>query len=229
MGLLSLTGGCSSTGNGPADVGRKITSSEATGGVAERLMQEVVQSTPSQCPMSLFDGSSLDGWKATDFLDAGNVRMENGCMILEKGWELTGVTWTGVVPRNNYEITLDAMRVEGEDFFCGLTFPVGVNYCTLIVGGWRGKVVGLSTIDLMDAAENQTAVLLDFEKGRWYRIRLHVTPDRIRAWIDDSRIIDADTGGRIISVRHEVERSCPLGIASWKTTAAIRNICLRAI
>ena len=36
----------------------------------------------------------------------------------------------------DYELRLEAKRVEGGDFFCGLTFPVGKEYCTLILGGW---------------------------------------------------------------------------------------------
>ncbi len=121
------------------------------------------------------------------------------------------------------------MRVDGEDFFCGLTFPVNDGHCSLIVGGWRGKVVGLSNIDLMDAAENETTVLLDFETGRWYDIRLRVTSERIQAWIDVDRIVDVEITGRIIDVRYEVEACRPLGIATWQTTGAVRNIILRKI
>jgi len=178
---------------------------------------------------SLFDGKTLGRWQAADFLDAGDVHVEDGRIILEKGEELTGIVWTGPVLRTNYEISLEAMRVEGEDFFCGLTFPVGEDHCSLIIGGWHGKVVGLSNIDLMDASENATTILLDFEKNRWYAIRLRVAADRITAWIDGDKVVDADIAGRIIDVRGSVEPCCPLGIASWKTTAAVRNITLRAI
>ena len=58
---------------------------------------------------------------------------------------MTGITWTNEVPTNNYEISLEAMRVEGSDFFCALTFPVGNDPCSFIVGGWGGGVVGLSS------------------------------------------------------------------------------------
>ncbi len=159
-----------------------------------------------------------------DFLGGGDVYVDDGAIVLERGEELTGIRWDGPIVPVDYEIRLEAMRVDGEDFFCGLTFPVNDDRCSLIVGGWRGKVVGLSNIDLMDAAENETTVLLDFERGRWYDIRLRVTPERISVWIDDERIVDVEIGGRIIDVRYEVEACCPLGIATWQTTGAVRNI-----
>lgn len=178
---------------------------------------------------SLFDGRTLGRWKQADYLFTGDVYVKDGRIVLEQGDELTGITWTGPVLRTDYEISLEAMRVEGEDFFCGLTFPVGEDYCSLIVGGWHGKVVGLSNVDLMDASENSTTILLDFEKGRWYAISLRVAAERITAWIDGDQVIDADIAGRIITIRGAMEPCCPLGIASWKTTAAVRNITMRPL
>ncbi len=121
------------------------------------------------------------------------------------------------------------MRVDGSDFFCGLTFPVGENPCSLIVGGWGGGVVGLSSLDGEDAAHNETTRYLNFEKGRWYRIRLRVASAAIQAWIDDDKVVDVTTTGRTISIRSEVELSRPLGFATWSTTGALRNIWMRPL
>ncbi len=85
---------------------------------------------------SLFDGKSLGKWKSTDFAGHNEVEVKDGRIVLNFGSELTGITWTGELPRMNYEIKLDAMRVDGTDFFCGLTFPVGDLPCSFIVGGW---------------------------------------------------------------------------------------------
>ncbi|MHC4745527.1 MAG: LamG domain-containing protein, partial [Planctomycetota bacterium] len=85
---------------------------------------------------SLFDGRNLGQWKIADFGGQGNVHVKDESIMLQTGDTLTGVTWTGPVLRMNYEINLDAMRVDGDDFFCGLTFPVGDSCVTFVVGGW---------------------------------------------------------------------------------------------
>ena len=178
--------------------------------------------------ISLFDGRTLNGWRISDFAGKGPVRVEDGRLILERG-TMTGVTYTNAVPTMNYEISVEAMRVDGSDFFCGLTFPVGKDPCSLIVGGWGGGVVGLSSLDGQDAANNETTQYINFEKGRWYKVRLRVMPNKIQAWIDEDKVIDVDTTDRQISIRLEVEESRPLGFASWSTTAALRNIYLRKL
>ena len=178
---------------------------------------------------SLFDGQSLGQWKPTEFGGEGVVKVEDGRIVLAMGGDLTGVTWTGQVPTVNYEVELQAMRLAGGDFFCGLTFPVKASHCSFIVGGWAGTVVGLSSLNGLDASENSTTVRRRFENDRWYTIRVRVTESRIQAWIDDEQLVDVDTTGKRISVRAEVLDSRPLGIASWRTKAALRNIRLRTI
>jgi hypothetical protein len=172
----------------------------------------------------LFDGSSLQGWRETPFSGRGKVRVENGAIVLGKGL-LTGITWTEVFPRFNYEVRLQAMRVDGYDFFAGITFPVHDSFCSWINGGWGGMVVGLSSLDDMDAAENDTSIRRNFESGHWYAFRLRVTEDRIQAWIDDEAVIDAYIGSRMVGLRPgEIELSKPLGIASYSTTAKLRKL-----
>src|SRR5687767_15351671 len=81
---------------------------------------------------SLFDGKTLKGWKESDFAGRGEVKVKDGQIIMEMG-VMTGIRWTNPVTCMNYEISVEAMRVEGGDFFCGLTFPVDTNQCSLIV------------------------------------------------------------------------------------------------
>jgi hypothetical protein len=64
----------------------------------------------------------------------------------------------------------------------------------------------------------------DFEKNRWYSIRLMVAGSRIQVWIDEEKVVDIETKGRRVSIRPEVTLSRPLGITSWNTTAGIRKI-----
>jgi hypothetical protein len=173
---------------------------------------------------SLFDGSSLQGWRETPFSARGKVRVDNGAIVLEKGL-LTGVTWTREFPKSNYEVRLEAMRVDGHDFFAGITFPVYDSFCSWINGGWGGMVVGLSNLDDMDASENDVSIRRSFESGRWYRLRLRVTEDRIQAWIDDEVVIDAYFATRVVGLRPgEIELSKPFGIASYSTTARLRKL-----
>jgi len=179
--------------------------------------------------ISLFDGKSLKGWKITKFGGEGKVEVKNGRLILGVGSNLTGVHTDRKLPTINYEVRLEAMRVDGSDFFCGLTFPVGKSPCSLIIGGWGGGVCGLSSIDGNDASENQTATFRKFKNGKWYPVRLRVTDEKIEAWLEGKKIVDIKTKGRKISIRIEVEPSKPFGFATWQTTGALRNIRIRSL
>jgi hypothetical protein len=179
--------------------------------------------------ISLFDGQTLGRWTVTDFGGQGEVHIKDEAICLEMGNYATGITWSGPVVRMNYELTLDAMRVEGHDFFCGLTFPVGENPCSLILGGWGGSLCGLSSIDYFDASENETTRMVRFENGTWHHVRLRVVPNRIRAWLDDESLVDLDITGRKIGIRLEMDLCQPLGIATWATTGAVRNIRLKKL
>ena len=171
----------------------------------------------------LFDGKTLDGWKISQFGGEGEVYVEDKQLMFDFGSSLTGVTYKGKAPQSNYEIKLEAKRLDGTDFFCGLTFPVGQSHCSLIVGGWGGALVGLSSIDGFDASENDTTQSMSFKRGQWYRIKVRVEDQRIAVWIDDKQIIDQDIEGRQISIRPEVELSRPLGLCAWETRAAMRQ------
>ncbi len=178
----------------------------------------------------LFDGKTLNGWKTTEFGGHGEVAVKDALLMIHLGAMLTGVSWTNEIPKTDYEVELEAMKVEGSDFFCGLTFPVGDSFCSFIVGGWGGGVVGLSSIDGLDASENETTKYLPFDKNRWYRIRLRVTQSKIETWIDSDKIVDQSIVGRRISLRPgEIEYSVPFGVATWQTTAALRNIKIRRL
>ena len=140
--------------------------------------------------ISLFDGKTLGQWKVTDFGGQGDVYVKDGAISMEMGSYTTGITWTGPVVRMDYEIALEAMRVEGNDFFCALTFPVADKPCTLVLGGWGGTVCGLSNIDYYDASENETTRIVGFDNGQWYAVKLRVRPDRIQAWLDGEELVD---------------------------------------
>lgn len=178
---------------------------------------------------SLFDGKSLGNWKITDFGGQGEVYIKDGAIYMEMGNDMTGINWTGPLIRMNYEITLEAMRFKGSDFFCGLTFPVDDKCCSLVLGGWGGELCGLSNIDYYDAANNETTTMRSFENNKWYRVRLRVTPGKIEAWLDDEVLVNIVVKGRHIDVRAEMDLSQPLGIATWQTGGAARNIVVKPV
>jgi hypothetical protein len=174
---------------------------------------------------SLFDGKSLQSWREAPFKGHSGVRVADGAMVVEAGSPMTGATWTGEFPKSDYEIRFEAVRLQGNDFFASLTFPVADSFCTWVTGGWGGDIVGLSSIDGWDAADNETRTYFNFETGRWYKFRLQVAHDRIQAWIDDRSIINVDVAGRTVGLRFaDMKLSAPLGFASYLTKGAVRKI-----
>jgi hypothetical protein len=112
----------------------------------------------------LFDGKTLTSWQPSKFSAEGAVKVDDGRIVRDTGRSMTGITWAGAaLPATNYEIALQAMRVEGNDFFAGVTFPVDDSFCSLILGGWGGSVVGLSSINGRDASENDTSQSMEFQ------------------------------------------------------------------
>lgn len=173
---------------------------------------------------SMFDGKTLGGWKSTNFGGEGEVEVAEGTIVLPAGNDMTGVTWTKEFPKMGYEIALSAIRTDGIDFFCGLTFPVGDDFLTLIVGGWAGAIVGLSNIDDENASSNETTKQRTLKDKVWYAIRLRVVKERIQAWIGDDQVVDYDVRGKRLTIRGEVENSKPLGIATWRTAGKLKDI-----
>ena len=177
-------------------------------------------------PEVLFDGKTLDGWELTSFGGEGDCYVKDRAIVLSAGDPMTAINLPEEhdLPTDDYEIVIEAKRVEGTDFFATVTFPVGDSFCSLVVGGWAGTLIGLSSIDGEDASTNETRSLKNFEDDRWYRIRVRVAENNISAWIDDEKVVDLNTVGRKISLRGEMIPCRPLGIATYITTAAIRKV-----
>ena len=178
----------------------------------------------------LFDGKTLTHWTSADFAGRGSVTVSNGQINVGLG-HMTGITLTSTsgMPRMNYEISLDAMRTAGSDFFCGLTFPVDKQDCSFIVGGWGGGTVGLSSINSEDASQNETTQFKNFVNGKWHHIRVRVETGKIQAWIDEERVVNFELEEKRLSIRFEVEPSLPLGISTWNTAAAYKNIQIKKL
>ena len=177
----------------------------------------------------LFDGQVLDQWEVTEFGGEGDVSVEDGCIVMDAGDPFTAINLpeSYPLPTTNYELEFEAMKVRGTDFFGTVTFPVGDSFCSMVVGGWAGTVVGLSSIDGLDASENETRSVRKFQRERWYKVRVRVTPESIQGWIDDDQVFAQVIEGKEVSIRGEMIPCRPLGIANFYTTAKIKNIELR--
>jgi Domain of Unknown Function (DUF1080) len=173
----------------------------------------------------LFDGKTLKNWKVPEFGGDGKVTVEDGKLIIGQGEPMTGVTWAGEdLPRVDYEISFEAQRLEGNDFFGTISFPVQKDTCSFVLGGWGGGVTGLSSLDGNSAIENQTTGYHDFEKGKWYKVRVRVTKTKMEVWLDDKEEVSVDYTDKKVGIRIEVELSKPLGFTTYRTTGAIRAV-----
>lgn len=173
----------------------------------------------------LFDGLALGKWKETEFSGRAAVEVKDARIILGAGGDLTGITLPEPPARMDYEVEFQAMRVEGDDFFCGFTFPVGDTFVTFIAGGWGGTVTGISNVNSSSANENETTQFRDYKNGKWYLIRVRVTKDKIVVWMDREQIVKLETEGKKLDLRlGEIESSKPFGFATFRTKAALRNL-----
>lgn len=178
----------------------------------------------------LFGKDLIGHWKEAEMLNSGGVRQEADGYTLKAGSPMTGIvfpTWEkDGLPLTRYRVTYEAMRVSGKDFFGSLTFPAGgVDRCvTFVLGGWGGSQVGISSIDGLDASMNATGSEQKFEDGKWYRIRIEVTPETLFVWLDNRSIAKAIIAKADLTLRSgEIDRCVPFGFASYGTEGRIRN------
>jgi len=179
----------------------------------------------------LFAKDSLEGWEKCNYAGNGEIEMLGGGVLsIGAGETLSGVKYKGEVPRVNYEVTLKGRKVEGDDFFFCLTFPYKETHASFVLGGWGGSVCGISSIDFMDAMENSTMAVREFEEGRWYDIRFVVTDHRFRGFIDDEPVVNINIEGRRIDMRFgEIEESVPFAISSFSTSGEYKDMLLREL
>lgn len=172
----------------------------------------------------LFEKDSLKGWEITNFGGEGTVEINEGVMRLDRGEPMTGVTTIRKdFPKENFEMRWKASRVDGSDFFAGVTFPVGDEFCSLICGGWGGGLVGLSSINGNDASENETTGFRQFKNKQWYAFRVRVDKKHITVWIDDEEVIKTEREGKKFSLRGEVFKSKPVGYCVFQSIVDVKE------
>ena len=172
----------------------------------------------------LLPKEGLKGWTVTDFLEPGKIERKGNTLVLGIGAPMTGITYKGKdIPSEGYEIEVQANRLEGSDFLCGLTFPIKNGFCSFIAGGWGGSIVGLSSVDGSDASENATTTNGEFKNNTWYTFRIVIDDEYVRGFIDDEEYFRQDLEGHDFETRIELDDCHPLGYAVYDSKVAIRG------
>ena len=189
---------------------------------------------PKRSEWKLLAEEFTPAWKSSGIPEEGKVSIFNGEIKLQPGQPMTGVrfdAWqSAMLPTRRYAIEFEAMRVEGNDFFGTVTFPVNDEHVSLIVGGWGGTLVGISSIDDMDASENTTRSNARFENNLWHKVRIEVRDDDLRAWINNKLFVNVSTKGHQLGLRSgDIEKCAPFGFASYATQSRIRNVLIQRL
>ena len=181
--------------------------------------------------VSLLEDGHAASWKQAGIPEEGLVYVKDGLLTLAAGRPMTGATfpaWQAPdFPVTDYALSYEALRVDGDDFFGTVTFPVGSHeaYASFVLGGWGGTVTGISSIDFADANENATRAEMRFEKGRWYRVRIEVRPDDLRAWVDGRLMVNVSIKGRKVGLRPGfIDHCVPFGFSTYGSTAQVRKV-----
>jgi len=177
----------------------------------------------------LFDGKTLKGWKVPDYAGKGEDHVKDGVIVLEMGAEMTGISYAGKIPRENYEVEWEGARLNGFDFFAACTFPVGKQECSFVTGGWGGMVVGISAVDEYYADDNLTTKFHDFKDKQFYKFRARVTPEKVKVWIGKEQVVDVPRKDHKLSIHYAMELYRPLGFSAWVTKGGVKNIRIRKL
>lgn len=185
----------------------------------------------SPAQWDLLDVKMAALWQQAGIPDEGKITVTKGELTMAVGQPMTGCkfpSWAELgLPGTSYSISYEAMRVEGDDIFAMCTFPVSSHeaQATFVLGGWGGTVTGISSIDFSDANENSTRGEQRYENGRWYRVRIEVRPEDIRAWINDRPMVNVSIKGRKVGLRPGfIDHCLPFGFATWNTVGKVRKI-----
>ncbi|HUT35124.1 MAG TPA: protein kinase [Planctomycetota bacterium] len=193
----------------------------------------VVEAGPGEW-QSLFDGKTLTGWKplsSAHFTGKDLVSVSEGSIELRGEGSAAGVTYTGSVPRMDYEIQFEAMRVKGGGRMAALVFPYGDAHALWALGFHSGSV-GIDMVDNRNDNNwrNPTYKRVEIRSGAWHRWRLSVTRERIQGWLDDKVVLNLATAGHPLSIAGEFAVGAPLALCADQDSAGrIRNIRLRRI
>ncbi len=184
--------------------------------------------------VALFNGKNLEGWKAADIWGNGKVEaLSNGVVSCGLGKPLTGIAYTNSFPTMSYEVRMEALRKEGSDFFVAMTIPVESNACTVVIGGWGGGLCGISSINFLDASENQYSEGVVFKNDVWYTLRVRVTPGLLEVFLNDTlytaKVPFESSSAFTLRAGSDIDKTKPFGLATYETKALWRNLTVTTI
>jgi hypothetical protein len=176
--------------------------------------------------------NGLAGWTVytgNEFQKPGKVEFRNDTLSISAGDPYGGVSLASDFMKDHYEVSLQARRTGGNDIFCGILFPVGKDYCSMVLGGWGNSLSGLSMINGLFASENETAYPESFTNHVWVDVTLRVSPDAIRVFTGTNEIISQEREDRLIEPYPGLEVFEPFGFFTYETDAEIRRVRVREL
>ncbi|MBM4039871.1 MAG: DUF1080 domain-containing protein [Planctomycetes bacterium] len=179
--------------------------------------------------VTLFDGKSLKGWKVVGpALEPAAVK--EGQLVLGQEGTSGGVVRQGEFPRLNYEVSLEAMKIAGNVDFCMIVFPIGDQEAVWKFGGGAtGNHVALHWVNGGVIPGDEAARVTDITAGRWYKLRIRVTDERVEGWMDEEKKFDLARGATKFTLEDMYAGMRPFGIGTWYTQGAVRNLRLRRL
>lgn len=170
----------------------------------------------------MFNGKDLTGWEVV--AENRIVGASEGQLNLAASQLSTDIRWTyDDFPSVDYEVKVEAKRVEGEGAFCHMVFPIEACHCFLVIGA-EGDIVALDRVDGLGILDikNETARRMHFERNRWYRVHLRVTREKVVVLIDGKEEINVAADRLSLPTAWMFLR--PFALGTWQTTATVRDI-----
>lgn len=183
---------------------------------------------------SIFDGERLGRWipitriDATDLADPvpGEVEIDGRQLVLNPGDPLTGVSWFGPMPTDEFEVTVETKIDDAE--MLSVAFPVGTERAAIQLDAGNRKA-GLYHVDGTDPRDNPMAAIFDGAVAGWHQLRIRVTAQHVQAWLNGQPIANQDRLESTFGAPDGYHPMHPLSMVASNGSASLRNIRIRTL